>query len=197
MGLIFGTITTTPKRVRTTEYPDTVDQLIVTMHPLGGLKSGRRFTFNAYAQDFLELHKNIDPETTLNDKLVLVSDALTGLLGFGIYNKEAFATIEAELGKEIPTREIGKSTMSFSDKPLYDALTKKYNLNTEEPNYFLMELADVAESPVNVWTLVPVKHTTEEVVSTEEEIVETTDEEVVDNDNLEEAIGESADIKMW
>jgi hypothetical protein len=188
MALIWGKIAK-PVRRTTTNYPDTVEQVIITTEPYEGKGFNRKFSFNLHAQKFLDLRKQESPEVVKNDHVIYSYNEETGDVYFGIYDKEAFAEIEKVA--EINKIEIGKTTMGFASKELYGYLQKKFDFNDQEANYF--ELVPVVlEAPVQLYSFVQTwPNSTNQSVTAIEEIEET-DEEVPALTNA----GEEADVSL-
>lgn len=199
MGLIWGKITVpTVNRTKTNVYPDTVEDMIIAIPAVKGKGFSRKFVFNNAAQEKLDLHKQVSPEVVLNDKAIYSFDAETKEVYIGIYNKDAFASIERIAG-EIPTMQIGKTTMGFSSKELYTALEAKFGFEANGTDtYFELQPVELEGAPVQMYKFV----ITSEVVPVEEtETSEEPSEAPAITDDMEEApevenVGENAEITM-
>lgn len=149
MALVWGKIAK-PIRKATTEYPDTVEEIILTAEPYEGKGFNRKFSFNLHAQRELDLRKQLDPETVVNDQVIYSFDPESGAVYLGIYNKEAFAEIEKVA--TVTTYEIGKTTMGFATKELYLFLQKIFEFNDQSKTYFKLVPVEVEGSPIQLYT---------------------------------------------
>lgn len=182
--LIFGK-TRKPQRITSNAYPDTSKNMIVSVPVVEGKGSNRRFLFNKAAQDTLDLNKQINPTTILNDRVIFAYNEEVNKLYIGLYNKEAFAEIEKVAG-EIPTLQIGKTTMGFSSKDLYEGLERQFgdNWKSSEEQYFRLVDANLENTPVTMYELMP----TSEELELNQAAIENTDEED-DNETTQTANG--------
>lgn len=191
MTLIWGRIAK-PVRRTTTNYPDTVEQVIITTEPYEGKNFNRKFSFNLHAQRSLDLRKQESPEVVKNDHVIYTFNPETEEVYFGIYNKEAFAEIEKVA--EINKIEIGKTTMGFASKELYGYLQKKFDFNDQVANYF--ELVPVSiDAPVQLYSFVQTYPTAFNQSVTVE--VEVTEEDVTEEVPTLTNAGESANVSVY
>jgi hypothetical protein len=192
MTLIWGRITK-PVRRTTTNYPDTVEQIIIGTEPYEGKNFNRKFAFNLHAQRTLDLRKQESPEVVKNDHVIYTFNPETEEVYFGIYDKTAFAEIEKVA--EINKIEIGKTTMGFSSKELYGYLQKKFNFNDQEHNYFELIPVEI-DAPVQLYSFVQTFPTTaNQSVTIEVEITE--EEAAADEVPTLTNAGEQANVSLY
>jgi hypothetical protein len=191
MALVWGKIVTV-KAKSTTEFPDNVDKIIVTVEPLDETKKlNRKFSFNVFAQRALDLRKQINPETVLNSNAIFSYDPDTNKVYLGIYNADAFAAIEKVVG-EIPKMEIGKVTMGFSSKALHEGLKKTFTFDELKASYY--ELVPIEmEAPVQMYEFVAFDPSASTVEATDD-IIEDTNEDATDETPELVAAGDQADV---
>lgn len=174
---------TSKPRTSSNQYPDTEKEMIVTVPKVGEKGTARKFIFNLHAQTELMLHTTTEPGKTLNDKAIFSYDPENQVVYVGIYDAEAFADIEKSMGAEVPTMNIGKTTMSFSSKDLHEALQEQYKeeFDVNADSYFKLVPVELENAPITMYLLTP----TSEKNKDEEETTEDAETEVPETDKAE------------